>query len=249
MRRHDLLAGVHELLQPRTYFEIGVRKGDSLGLSRARSVAVDPFYEVERELWCDLHLVRTTSDEFFAREQPFAHFETPVIDLAFIDGMHLSEYALRDFINTERFCHPGSVVIFDDVLPRSVEEAARDRITGPWAGDVYKVIDTLQELRPDLTVIELDTAPTGTLAILNLAPRNRTLVRAYDDLVADYVTPDPQDVSIEYLQRTRAMAAEDLLAAPIWDTLRAVRSMPPARARRDVRGALLAAGLTTGDAA
>ena len=45
------------LLDPRTYFEIGVHIGMSLTLSRARSVAVDPFFKITRELrsactWC-----------------------------------------------------------------------------------------------------------------------------------------------------------------------------------------------------
>ena len=74
-----------------------------------------------------MHLVRTTSDEFFNRRHPFAHLAGQPVDLAFIDGMHLSEFALRDFINTEKFCHAGSVVVFDDMLPRNVIEAGRGR--------------------------------------------------------------------------------------------------------------------------
>ncbi|MGZ8742017.1 MAG: class I SAM-dependent methyltransferase, partial [Nocardioides sp.] len=89
MLRHELLKNLHELLKPRTYFEIGVNYGSSLTLSRTRTVAVDPFYKVTREVQCDVHLVRATSDEFFARKHPLAHFDEPVIDLAFIDGMHL----------------------------------------------------------------------------------------------------------------------------------------------------------------
>ena len=42
MRRHKLLRGLHEVLQPRTYFEIGVRNGLSLELSRAQSVGGRP---------------------------------------------------------------------------------------------------------------------------------------------------------------------------------------------------------------
>jgi hypothetical protein len=138
--RHELLKNLHRLLQPRTYLEIGVRKGKSLTLSRTRTIAIDPFFEIDREVLCDLHLVRTTSDEFFARRHPLAHFDEPTIDLAFIDGMHLAEYAFRDVINVERYCHPGSVIVIDDMLPRSVEEAGRTRrgaaANGARAGDV-----------------------------------------------------------------------------------------------------------------
>lgn len=59
--------------------------------------------------------------------------------MAFLDGMHLTEYALRDFINVERHCSPGSALVFDDVLPRNHLEADRVRRTVWFAGDVVKV--------------------------------------------------------------------------------------------------------------
>src|SRR3954454_6374124 len=89
-RRHALLQQLHQLRAPRTYFEIGVSTGASMGISRTRSLGVDPFYTVKQELQCDLQLVRATSDEFFAREEAFAHLPGQTFDLAFIDGMHLA---------------------------------------------------------------------------------------------------------------------------------------------------------------
>lgn len=245
MKRHAMLRRLHELLQPRTYFEIGVRTGGSLQLTRARTVAVDPVYEVKSEVHCDLHLVRSSSDEFFARRHPFAHFPEGVIDLAFIDGMHLAEYALRDFINTERFCHPGSVVVFDDVLPRDAVEANRRRASHTWAGDVYKTVDTLREHRPDLVVLELDTQVTGTLVVLNPDPTNRVLHRVYDVVAPGYVTPDPQSVPETFLRRERAIDPEAFFDAPIWDTLIAARRLPQAAAGAAVRRTLESAGLTS----
>ena len=73
------------------------------------------------------------------------------MDLAFIDGMHLAEYALRDYLAVERFTHPASVVVFDDMLPRTVAEAARHRHTAAWTGDVYKAVQALRDHRPDLS--------------------------------------------------------------------------------------------------
>jgi hypothetical protein len=245
--RHELLKHLHQLLQPRTYLEIGVRKGASLALSRARTVAVDPFYEIEREILCDLHLVRTTSDEFFARRHPLAHFDEPVVDLAFIDGMHLSEYALRDVINVERYCHAGSVIVIDDMLPRGVEEAGRTRqgaaAHGHWAGDVYKMVASLRELRPDLICLEVDTRPTGTAVLMTPDPTSTALADAYDRLVAEFVVPDPQDVPTETLERTRAVKPWALVRAPIWDPVRSLRTAPDARARAEIRRLVDQAGL------
>lgn len=245
MHKHELLTALHERLRPRTYFEIGVRTGKSMELSRVPSIGVDPFFAITREQHCDLHLVRTTSDEFFARPDPFAHFEQPVFDLAFIDGMHLSEFALRDLINTERYSHPGSVIVIDDVLPRNVREASREHVSGAWAGDVYKIIDVLHERRPDLVVLEVDTSPTGTLVVLLPDAEDRGLERAYDEVVGDFVVPDPQAVPEWSLTRERAVAPSTLLDAPIWDDLRRSRSQRPDRARAALRSVLDRAGLTT----
>lgn len=242
MRRHDLLAELHRLLAPRTYFEIGVNNGGSMTLSRTRSIGVDPYYALQREIRCDVHLVRTSSDEFFAREHPLAHFDEPVIDLAFIDGMHLAEYAFRDFVNTERFCHPGTVLVIDDMLPRDAPEARRDRSVPSgshlWAGDVYKVALTLRELRPDLVCIEVDTAPTGTVVVLNPDPASTVLVEAADDIVESYVVPDPQPVPAGVMDRRDAHDPRALLDLPVWAELTAVRDLPADEARTRVEAAV-----------
>lgn len=249
MLRHELLKNLHELLKPRTYFEIGVNIGSSLTLSRTRTVAVDPFYNLTREVRCNLHLVRASSDEFFARKNPLAHFDEPLIDLAFIDGMHLSEYAFRDFINTERFSHAGTVIVIDDMLPRNDNEAARDReragLAGrDWTGDVYKITSTLRELRPDLICLEVDTKPTGTVVIMLPDATNDVLHTAYDDIVEEYVSPDPQKVPEEVLQRSKAVQPEALLGAPFWEELRRLRTLPDAQARPKVRSLVEQAGLS-----
>ena len=245
MHKHELLTGLHQRLRPRTYFEIGVRTGRSMELSRVPSIGVDPFYAITRELHCDLHLVRTTSDEFFARAHPFAHFDAGVFDLAFIDGMHLAEFALRDLINTERHSHPGSVIVIDDVLPRNVREASREHVSGAWAGDVFKMIDVLRARRPDLVLLEVDTAPTGTLVVLLPDARDRALAQAYDEVVGDFVVPDPQVVPDWSLTRSRSVAPSVLLDAPIWDALRHARGQRRDTARDELRPVLERAGLTT----
>jgi len=247
LQRHELLRNLHALVRPRTYLEIGVRKGKSLAMSRAKTIAVDPFYSVDHEILCDLHLVRTTSDEFFARRNPLAHFDQPLIDLAFIDGMHLSEYALRDVINVERYTHAASVIVIDDMLPRSVEEAGRTRqgaaAHGAWAGDVYKMVEAFHKLRPDLICLEMDTRPTGTLVLMTPDSSARALADHYDTLVADYVVPDPQIVPDAILQRTRAVDPAALVKAPIWGQIRSLRGQDDERVRAEIRGLVSGAGL------
>ncbi|MGH8894419.1 MAG: class I SAM-dependent methyltransferase [Actinomycetes bacterium] len=220
MRYLEFLRVLHERLSPATYLEIGVRNGTSLALSRCRSVGIDPAYRVTAELDGDVSLFRTISDEYFSRPEPLAPFGGRPVDLAFIDGLHLFEFALRDFVNVERHAAPSSVVVFDDVFPRTVDEAARERHTKSWTGDVYKVLAILQEHRPDLTCLRVGTEPTGLLVVVGLDPTSTVLVDGYQRLVAEHVTPDPQQVPADILSRITALPPRRVLDAPLWQLLR-----------------------------
>lgn len=214
--RHDLLRGLHAVLQPRTYFEIGVNAGSSLTLSRSRSIAVDPEFTVQAPLHCDLCLVKAKSDEFFTRPDAMAHFDGVPIDLAFIDGMHLSDYALRDFINVERHLSATGVTVLDDVLPRNALEAARVRLTGAWAGDVYKAVEVVARRRPDLLVLLVNTFPTGTAVVVGADPRSEVLRDAYAEEVPYLESDDPQSPPQNYMSRAIAIDPADLLASEAW---------------------------------
>jgi hypothetical protein len=237
MERHEFLRHLHRLVAPRNYLEIGVQKGKSLTLSRVPSIGVDPEFIINRAQRCDLHLVRATSDEFFAHRDPIRHLRSgrnPVrnfgrgrpmfdwyrggtrLDLVFVDGMHLFEFALRDFMNVERFADWWSVIVFDDILPRNVDEAARDRHTTDWTGDVYKLIGILTRYRPDLFAIQVDTQPTGLLVILGADPANRVLREHYEEIVAEGVVDDPQPVPSWVLNRTATVSPDALIASPLW---------------------------------
>jgi hypothetical protein len=111
------------------------------------------------------------------------------------------------------------VIVFDDVLPRDVDEAARDRHTKFWAGDVYKIIEVLRRYRPDLVILPVDTAPTGTLVVIGGDPANQVLRTAYDEIVRTSVVPDPQAVPEYVLARRDAVAPERVVEAGVWPDL------------------------------
>jgi hypothetical protein len=223
MTRHELLKGIHQRTRPRTYLEIGIRTGRSLTLSRARTIAVDPNFKIDNPIHCDLQLIKATSDDFFAGSDPLAHFEGVPVDLAFIDGMHLSDFALRDFINIEPYMADTGVVVLDDVLPRNGLEAARDRKTEPWTGDVYKVVEILRRRRPDLVVLLVNTAPTGTAVVVGADRASTVLREAYAEEEPYLLRPDPQTPPQEYLDRSIAVEPDALLQSPIWEQLVAIR--------------------------
>ena len=227
----DFLAALHERLAPPSYLEIGVRHGDSLALARCPAVGIDPEFELQAELRADVALFRETSDEYFDRDEPLAPFGGEPLALAFIDGMHLAEFVVRDFANVERNADWSSVVVFDDILPRSVEEAARDRRTQAWTGDVYKTLDALARHRPDLICLRVDTEPTGLGIVLGLDPLSNALRGRYDEIVARAVVPDPQRVPEQVLARAGALDPQLVLGARAWPLLRRARERGVSRRR------------------
>jgi hypothetical protein len=220
------LTAVHDLVEPERYLEIGVQFGKSLALSRCRSVGIDPGYSITAEVDCEVSLFRTTSDEYFSRPDPLEPTGGEPFDLAFIDGMHLFEFALRDFINSERHSRDGSVVIFDDVLPRTADEAARNRHTKDWTGDVFPVIDVLERYRPETATILVDTQPTGLMLVVGLDPCDTVLSDSYDQIMDEFRRPDPQPVPAGILDRTAVQAPERVLSAGFWKVLSKQRAAP-----------------------
>lgn len=216
--RH-FLTSVHDLLAPQHYLEIGVERGISLALARCPAVGIDPSFSIQAELANHVTLFRTTSDEYFTRPDPLQPTGGEPFDLAFIDGLHLFEFALRDFINTERHSSTRGVIIFDDVLPRTVDEAARQRHTHAWTGDVYSIVAVLARYRPDLIVLPVKTHPTGLLLVMGLDPDSTVLTDNYDAIMAEYRRPDPQPVPADLLERTIILPPERVLQSGLWSVL------------------------------
>ncbi len=214
---------MHRRLQPETYLEIGVAAGRSIRLSSCRSVGIDPGFAIDLPLDGDIALIRTTSDDYFSRPNPLAPTGGKPFDMAFIDGMHLFEFALRDFINTERNCAPHAVIVFDDVLPRTIDEAARERHTRYWTGDVFWILQVLADYRPEVSVLAVDTEPTGLLLVMGLDPESTVLADNYDEIMKRYRRPDPQDVPAELLDRSTVLPAQRVLDSTFWDVLREAR--------------------------
>ena len=115
--KHDLLEFFHTHLQPEFYFEIGVDRGLSLARAKGKALGVDarPKLNLAVDLPKHTQILGMSSDTFF-RDQAELAFSTPP-DLAFIDGMHLFEFALRDFMNLERYAAPYALVGIDDIYP------------------------------------------------------------------------------------------------------------------------------------
>lgn len=188
---YALLARFHGWLRPAAYVEIGLGHGRSLGLAAPATVAlgIDPVMaSYERLLYSaagnPAQLYLETSDEFFARHDLRREMGKAAFDLGFIDGLHLFEQVLKDFINLERYAGKDSVVLIHDCLPINALVAARERCTGFWTGDVWKIVPCLKTMRPDLHIFTIPAKPSGLAVVTNLDPGSSTLGRDFDRIAA-----------------------------------------------------------------
>ena len=202
-----VLEALHRTLEPRLYVEVGVRHGRSLRLAPGRAIGIDPASRVSGPLPSLATVVSQTSDEFFATTAS-ALIDQPV-DLAFIDGLHLFEYALRDFMHLERLASPTGVIAIDDVFPIGAPQAERVCRTGIWMGDVWKMTRILQEYRPDLLCLPIDVSTGGLLLVADLDPGNDVLWDRYNEIVARFSAPPFDRVPDDVLMRTGALDSGD----------------------------------------
>jgi len=188
----ETLSLIHQSLLPRTYVEIGVSTGQSLMLAgpRTRAIGVDPAPAIGVGLPETFTVHAITSDDYFATHDVVAELGGLPIELAFIDGRHLFEYALRDFINIEKHCTPRSTVLAHDCYPLNRRTAERSRVTEFWSGDCWRLILALKKYRPDLQINTIAAAPTGLAIVRNLDPGSRVLSERLNEIVDEFLAVD-----------------------------------------------------------
>ena len=233
----SLLDQIHQQLLPRTYVEIGVSTGRSLTLALPGTtcVGVDPEPRLRFRMGRRTRVFSQTSDEFFAEHDLATLLGGLPVDLAFIDGMHHFEFALRDFINLERASGPSTTVLIHDCLPVDEITAARDRTTDFWSGDIWRLILLLRRWRPDLEVAVIDRGPTGVGLVRRLDPTSTVLSDHYEEIVAELL-------AVPYASLDDGTMAEQLHVVPgSWEQVAALLpSRPFRRANVDVLKALRA---------
>lgn len=191
---YSWLKRFHELLRPATYVEIGLGHGRSLALAgpETKAVGIDPY----QGFWDRLNYVcphgpaqlfPLTSDDFFEQHDLRKVIGKETFDLAFIDGLHLFEQVLKDFINLERYAGKDSVILMHDCLPIAPIVAERERCTGFWTGDVWRIIPCLKTFRPDLQIITLPAKPSGLAVVTGMDPTSTVLSDNYQAIVDYYL--------------------------------------------------------------
>jgi glycosyltransferase involved in cell wall biosynthesis len=139
--RYDI---INKLTKPTDiYLEIGVEYGECFNsVHFLDKTGVDPDPKFKPGIG---QLFKLTSDQFFETKGE------RIFDVIFIDGMHQSEYILRDINNSIRFLAEDGFIFIDDILPFNYNEQLKIPIkhyyengilkyAENWTGDVWKVI-------------------------------------------------------------------------------------------------------------
>ena len=179
----------YQILKPRSVIEIGVCQSASLARVQRPAIAlgIDPLPSVAYPLQTQTHIFAETSDEFFGQRNVRTYLAAEPLSIGFIDGLHLFEQALRDFINLEKYCDAHSMVMFHDTIP--FDELTQRRVPEVHfsTGDIWKTILCLKSCRPDLDIFTIATPPTGLTVVTGLDPASQILTNTYDDAVARFI--------------------------------------------------------------
>lgn len=185
------------------YIEIGSRSGRSLRLSCSPSIAIDPFFQLSIDPIKDKNYVlffQCKFDDFF--HSVLKSFPSIKCELAFIDGMHLFEYALMDFINLAKLAKSNSLFLFHDIMPWTFEMTTRQFENvpkgAPWTGDIWKLLPILIETGFKNYLKVIPAEPSGILAVYS-PPRELLyqLEEKYLEIKEKWVTIDLKEYELD----------------------------------------------------
>ena len=220
----EVLDFVHTQLLPRTYVEVGVNRGRSMALALpgTAAVGIDPAPRVR---------ARSASAPPRCSGRPATTSSTATIwsgpggrpvKVGFIDGMHLFEFALRDFINMERHCTRDSVVLVHDCYAEGRGNRRPGATTEMWTGDIWKLAVCLRQQRPELEFVVVDASPSGLGIATGLDPDSTVLAERYEEICSRYV-----ELEFDYLADGRDQKLGRVAAD--WEALRGLLPERPYR--------------------
>ena len=176
---------IYAQLEPEAILEIGTAQGHSLAAARAPTlaIAVDPVPSATVPLRADTCLVPEPSDVFFASDRLGGLLDGRRLDVVFIDGLHLFEQALRDFIHAEAYVTESSLIMIHDTLPLNEPTQSRNRDTQFHTGDVWKLVVCLRSLRPELEIETIATPWSGLTLVSGFGAGAVAFAGRYEEAV------------------------------------------------------------------
>jgi glycosyltransferase involved in cell wall biosynthesis len=183
------LERLYAALSPKALVEIGIGEGRSLACVRPPTLAIgiDPKPVLVMPLSAETHVFAETSDKFFAAGKLDPLLAGRPVDVGFINGPHLYEQALRDFMNLERYCGPRSVILIHDTIPLDEETQSRAPNGQLHTGDVWKIILCLKHYRADLELFTIATPWSGLTVVTGFGTNGARFRDIYEEVVARFI--------------------------------------------------------------
>jgi hypothetical protein len=172
------------------------------------AVGIDPMPQIAHRLPSNISIFMETSDAFFNAYDQRPQFARRKIDMAFIDGLHLYEQALRDFINVEKRAAASGLIALHDCIPFDDVASGRDDHAPYWVGDVWKCLAILMDHRPDLQIEIVGAPPSGLVLVSKINPASRILEDKFDSLVRDYAPLRFADWETNYAKRIKIVPSD-----------------------------------------
>lgn len=200
--------------------EIGVFEGQSLALVKPPAVAigVDPTPKLLSAPSANVHIFSETSDDFFVHNKLQNIVGSEKLDIVFIDGLHLFEQCLKDFVNAEKWCSEKSIILFHDTIPLDEATQSRKCDTQFHTGDVWKIVPCLKYYRPDLDIFTIACPWTGLTVVSGLNPKSTILSEKLEEATSRFIdlpfdpTRFPRTGYCDVLPNSRAAVAARLKA-------------------------------------
>ena len=144
---------INSLTKPdKKYLEIGVEYGQTFlqthfNAENKTGVDPDPKFDITGK---EFKFETCASDVFFKTFFE-SKVETKAYDVIFIDGMHQSEYFIRDFNNSVKSLNDDGSIFIDDIMPLTYNEQLKIprkhyyengilKYGEEWTGDIWKVV-------------------------------------------------------------------------------------------------------------
>lgn len=210
----DWLKWLHHILKPKSYVEIGIETGRCLQLAQGhtKSVGIDPEFAVTFPIETWVKLFKLPSDQFFMQHDLKQVLGEKFVDLAFIDGLHTFDQALKDFINIEKYASPKTIVVFHDTYPVTPITASRERQSFFSLGDTWKIVFILKQLRPELKLFTLPTYPSGLTIVTGLNGKSDILPMKLEGIIEQWINVDITDYLEDMDEHLNVIANDYIIA-------------------------------------
>lgn len=189
----DYLYTLVRHLAPAVTIEVGMANGlSTLFIAQAlrdngvgRHIAIDPFQSTDWQNAGRALIKRAELESLVELRETYSHRALPELEregvrtqFAFIDGSHLFDYALSDFLCVDRILDVGGLIAFDDSDWPSVRQAIR-----------FVLANRKYEVAFPQIVIE-HRRPTPTLVARAVRATGRALPKLAEKLRPDFMVPD-----------------------------------------------------------